>query len=69
VLAAVGGLALKGRARWLCYLQISLWLLALASFVYLTETFAPFTGLGLLYWPIIVGGTAGVVAVGQDVLD
>ena len=62
-LAAVAGLALKGRARWLCYLQIGLWLLTLASSVYLTETFAPFTGLGLLYGPIIVGGIAGVVAV------
>lgn len=63
VLAAVAGLALKGRARWLRCLQIGLWLLALASSVYITETFAPFTGLGLLYGPITVGGIAGVVAV------
>jgi hypothetical protein len=63
VLVAVTGLALRRRARWLRYLQIGLWLLALASFVYITETIAPFTGLGPLYGPIIVGGVAGVVAV------
>jgi hypothetical protein len=63
VLTAVAGLALRRRARWLRYLQIGLWLLALASSVYITETCAPFTGLAPLYGPIIVGGAAGVVAV------
>ncbi len=64
VLVAVAGLALRGRARWLRYLQIGLWLLALASFVFITEALAPFTGLEPLYGLIIVGGAAGVVAVG-----
>ena len=63
VLVAVAGLALRGRARWLRYLQIGLWLLALASFIYIAETFAPFTGLDPLYGPIVVNGVAGVVAV------
>ena len=63
VLAAVAGLALRGRARWLRYLQIGLWLLALASSVYITGTCAPFTGLAVLYGPIIVCGVAAVVAV------
>ena len=63
VLVAVAGLVLRGRARWLRYLQISLWLLALASVIYIAETFAPVTGLNQLYAPIVVGGVAGVVAV------
>jgi hypothetical protein len=63
VLAAVAGLALRGRARWLGYLQIGLWLLALASLVCITDAIAPFTGLEPLYGLIIVGGAAGVVAV------
>jgi hypothetical protein len=63
VLVALAGLALRGRARWLRYLQIGLWLLALASSVYITETCAPFTGLEVLYGPIIGCGVAGVVAV------
>jgi hypothetical protein len=63
VLAAVAGLALRRRPRWLRYLQIGLWLLALASSVYITRMVAPFTGLEPLYGPIIVGGAAGVVAV------
>jgi hypothetical protein len=63
VLVAVAGLALRGRARRLRYLQIGLWLLALASFIYIAETFAPFTGLDPLYVPIVVGGAAGVVSV------
>lgn len=62
VIVAVTGLAL-GRARWLRYLQIGLWLLALASSVYITGTLAPFTGLGPLYGPIIVDGISGVAAI------
>ena len=63
VLVAVAGLALRGRARWLLYLQIGLWLLTLASSVAITEALAPLTGVGPLYGLIIVGGVAGVVAV------
>jgi hypothetical protein len=63
VLAAVAGLALRGRARWLRGLQIGLWLLTLVISAYITETFAQITGLEALYGPIIVGGVAGVVAV------
>lgn len=63
VLVAVAGLALRGRARWLRYLQIGLWLLALADSGFIADTFAPFTGLEPLYGPIIVGGISGVIAV------
>jgi hypothetical protein len=63
VLVAVAELALRGRARWLRYLQIGLWLLALASFVCIARALAPFTGLEPLYPLIIVGGAGGVVAV------
>lgn len=63
VLVAVAGLALRVRARWQRYLQIGLWLLALASSVYLTETFAPFTGVWPLYEPIIAEGVSVVAAV------
>ncbi len=41
---AVVALALRGRARWLRYLQIGLWLLALASSVYITDACAPLPG-------------------------
>lgn len=58
-LVAVVGLALRGRARWLRFLQIGLWLLALASSVYIAGACAPFTDPG----PLAVGDTAGVVAV------
>ena len=63
VLVAVAGLVLRGRARWLRYLQIGLWLLALASSVGIAEACAPITGLEPLYQPIIVGSAAGVAAV------
>jgi hypothetical protein len=62
-LVAVVGLALRRRARWLRYLQIGLWLLALASSVYIVSTSAPFTGLGLLSGPLVVGDIAGVVTI------
>ena len=58
-LVAVVGLALRGRARWLRFLQIGLWLLALASSVYIAGAPAPFTSPG----PLVVGDIAGVVAV------
>jgi hypothetical protein len=63
VLTAVAGLGLRGRARWLRYLQIGLWLLALASSLGITAAFAPFSGLAPLYGPIIVGGSCAVVSV------
>lgn len=44
-LAAVVALTLRGRADWLRYPQIGLWLLALASAVYIADADAPFTGL------------------------
>lgn len=71
VLAAVAGLALRG--RWLRYLEIGLWLLTLGSFVYMARVLAPFTGLGLLcpsadlaVYPILVlhGGTVSSSARG-----
>jgi hypothetical protein len=62
-LAAVVALTLRGRARWLRYLQIGLWLLALAGSIYIAETCAPFTGLGPLYGPIVVGDIPGVVTI------
>jgi hypothetical protein len=62
-LVAVVALALRGRARWLRYLQIGLWLLALASSVYIVNTCAPFTGLGPLSGPLAVGDIPGVVTI------
>ena len=62
-LVAVAALALRGRARWLRYLQIGLWLLALASSIYIGNICAPFTSLGPLSGPLAVGGVAGVVTV------
>ena len=62
-LVAVVALALRGRARWLRCLQIGLWLLALASSVCIVNICAPFTGLGPLVGPLVVGDVAGVVAV------
>jgi hypothetical protein len=62
-LVAVAGLALRGRARWLRYLQIGLWLLALASSVYIVNACAPFTSLGPLLGPLAVGDISGVVAI------
>jgi hypothetical protein len=62
-LVAVAALTLRGRARWLRYPQIGLWLLALASSVYIAETCAPFTGLGPLYGLLAVGDIPGVVAI------
>lgn len=58
VLAAVAGLALRG--RWLRYLEIGLWLLTLGSFVSMARVLAPFTGLGLLYGPVVVAVVCGV---------
>lgn len=63
MLVAVVTLVLRGRALWLRYLQIGLWLLALASFVYIVDVCAPFTGLEALYSVIGVGGIAGVVII------
>jgi hypothetical protein len=62
-LVAVVALTLRGRARWLRYLQIGLWLLALASSVYIAGTCAPLIGLGPLYGPLAVGDIAGVVTI------
>jgi hypothetical protein len=62
-LVAVVALTLRGRARWLRYLQIGLWLLALASSVYIADTCAPLIGLGPLYGPLVVGDISGVVTI------
>jgi hypothetical protein len=60
---AVVALTLRRRARWLRYLQIGLWLMALASSIYIADTCAPFTGLGPLYEPLVVGDIPGVVTI------
>jgi hypothetical protein len=62
-LVAVVALTLRGRARWLRYLQIGLWLLALASFVYIADTCATLIGLGPLSGPLAVGDISVVAAI------
>jgi hypothetical protein len=62
-LVAVAALALSGRARWLRYPQIGLWLLALASSIYIVNACAPFTSLGPLLGPLAAGDISGVVAI------
>jgi hypothetical protein len=62
-LVAVVALALRGRVRWLRYLQIGLWLLALASSVYIVNACAPLTSLGPLLGPLAVGDISGVVTI------
>jgi hypothetical protein len=62
-LVAVVALTLRGRARWLRYLQLGLWLLALASSVYIVDICAPFTGLGPLSGPLFAGDIPAVVTV------
>ena len=62
-LVAVVALILRGRARWLRYLQIGLWLLALASFVCITAACGPLIGLGPVSGPLFVGDIAGVVTI------
>jgi hypothetical protein len=62
-LVAVAALALRGRARLLCYLQIGLWLLALASSVYIVSACAPLTSLGPLLGPLAAGDIPGVATI------
>ena len=62
-LAAIVALALRGRARWLRYLQIGLWLLTLASSAYIADTCAPLIGLAPLFWPIAVADISAVGAI------
>ena len=62
-LVAVVALTLRGRARWLRYLQIGLWLLALAGFGYITAICAPLVGLGPVSPPLVAGDIAGVVTI------
>jgi hypothetical protein len=62
-LVAVVALALRGRARWLRYLQIGLGFLALAGFVYIAGTCAPLIGLWPLYGPLAVGEISAVAAI------
>jgi hypothetical protein len=62
-LVAVVALTLRGRARWLRYLQIGLGLLALAGSVYIVDTCAPLIGRGPLYGPLVVGDISGVAAI------
>ena len=61
VLVAVMALTLRGRARWLRYLQIVLLLLALASSSYIAYICAPFAGP--LYGLLVVGDIPGVVTI------
>jgi len=56
-------LALRGRARWLRYLEIGLWLLALVGFAYIAETCAPLIGLGPLAGQLAVGDISAVVTI------
>lgn len=60
-LVAVVALTLRGRARWLRYLQIGLLLLALAGSIYIALTCAPFAGP--LYSLLVVGDIPVVVAI------
>jgi hypothetical protein len=62
-LVAVVALALRGRARWLRYLQIGLWLLALVGFGYIADTCAPLIGLGPLVGQLAVGDISAVVTI------
>ncbi len=62
-LAAVLALTLRGRARWLRYLQIGLWVLTLASSAYIADTCAPLIGLGPLYGPLAVADISAVAAI------
>jgi hypothetical protein len=61
VLLAIVALTLRGRARWLHYPQIGLWLLALASSVYIARVAAPITGP--LYGPLLFSDIPGVITV------
>jgi hypothetical protein len=63
VLVAIVALTLRGRARWLHYPQIGLWLLALASSIYIAHVAAPVTGPGPLYGPLLVGDIPGVITI------
>ena len=61
-LVAVVALALWGRARWLRYPQIGLWLLTLAGLVYIGATCSPLIGLGPFGLPLAVGDIAVIAA-------
>jgi hypothetical protein len=63
VLVAIVALTLRGRARWLHYPQIGLWILTLASSVYIAHVGAPVTGPGPLYGPLLVGDIPGVITI------
>lgn len=63
MLVALVALALRGRARWLHYPQIGLWLLVLASSIYIARACAPVTGTGMLYGPLLAGDVPVVVTV------
>jgi hypothetical protein len=60
VLVAIVALTLRGRARWLHYPQIGLWLLALASSIYIAHVAAPITGP---LYGLLVGDIPGVITV------
>jgi hypothetical protein len=62
-LVAVVALTIRGRARWLRYLQIGLGLLAPASSVYIVGACAPLIGLGPLVAPLAVGDISGITAI------
>lgn len=62
-LVAVVALALRGRGRWLRYLQIGLALLALAGSAYVADTYAPVIGLAPLFLPLVVADSSGIAAI------
>jgi hypothetical protein len=62
-LTAIVALALGKRAGWLRYLQIGLWLVALASSVVIVDTCASFTGLGPLLGLLVTGDVSALLTV------
>jgi hypothetical protein len=62
-LVAIVALTVRGRARWLRYPQIGLWLLTLASSIYVAATCDPFTGLGPLCGPLAVGDVPVIITI------
>jgi hypothetical protein len=61
--AGAGALVAIVGARGLRCARIGLWVLALASSVFIAETCAPFTGLGALYGALVVGDVPVAVTI------
>jgi hypothetical protein len=62
-LVALVALTLGGRARWLRYPQIGLWLLTLASSIYIAAACEHLAGLGPLCGPLAVGDVPVVITI------